>query len=515
MQNLKLIAWQNSVFKLTLDFSGVAAIYDLPNCIIRMQMRQAPFSPVIHEWSTAVDNIIYNVAAKLATFVAPVKDVINFSGDYKADIIIELPNGAPVVEATADITFRKGVTRTTPYSTETDTAGIFKTVEIVSSFNAGDRLLAPPTPTGNAEMIALMSAAWFDFRDVSTLYQTSDTSTPVTTSGQTLGRVSDKTGNGRHALQATAANRPQWKKKSGSRYARSDGVDDFMSINMTGVVSAYVIVQNRHGWMLSGPQYMGGATGWRIPLNEPEQIIVRETAFSDAEIVVLNAYFSVPRQYAIFTSYSTTAFHNIAGPSAPYQITYKGENGLTYQTTANGQSVDVGAQGLTAPITVLYPDVIRTDNSATRIYFYGNGFAGLIPSMQVSSLSEFACGDNQLAGSLPSFPASLTAFSCYNLQLAGSLPILPASLTYYSGANNLLTGYLGTSISIQFGSVYLGFNNLSQAAVDAILVQLAAAGKNSGTRVCDLSGAGNAAPSATGLTAKTTLLGLGWTVTTN
>lgn len=40
--------------------------------------------------------------------------------------------------------------------------------------------------------------AWYDPSDISTLYQSTDTSSPVTTTGQTVKRLEDKSGNARH-----------------------------------------------------------------------------------------------------------------------------------------------------------------------------------------------------------------------------------------------------------------------------------------------------------------------------
>lgn len=49
---------------------------------------------------------------------------------------------------------------------------------------------------------------WTDFADVTTLFQTEDTSTPVTTNGQFIGRASDKSGANNHVIQITALLRP-------------------------------------------------------------------------------------------------------------------------------------------------------------------------------------------------------------------------------------------------------------------------------------------------------------------
>lgn len=68
----------------------------------------------------------------------------------------------------------------------------------------------------------------------------------------------------------------------------------------------------------------------------------------------------------------------------------------------------------------------------------------------------------------------------------------------------------GVDITAQHGleNLYLDHNDLSQGQVDAILVQLAADGNHDG----HLSMLFNSIPSSTGLAAKATLIGRGWTV---
>lgn len=61
------------------------------------------------------------------------------------------------------------------------------------------------------------------------LYQTSDTSSPVTASGQSVGRVTDLSPNGRHATQATSSQRPVYTESGGYRYLDGDGADDRMA----------------------------------------------------------------------------------------------------------------------------------------------------------------------------------------------------------------------------------------------------------------------------------------------
>ena len=59
---------------------------------------------------------------------------------------------------------------------------------------------------------------WYDPSDLSTLFQDSSGTTPVTAAGQPVGYIADKSGNGYHAIQATAEDRPILRADSNGRY---------------------------------------------------------------------------------------------------------------------------------------------------------------------------------------------------------------------------------------------------------------------------------------------------------
>lgn len=61
------------------------------------------------------------------------------------------------------------------------------------------------TPASIANLIG-----WWDASDISTLFQTTDTSTPVTTTGDPVGRWSDKSGVGNHVTQSTGSAKPAY-----------------------------------------------------------------------------------------------------------------------------------------------------------------------------------------------------------------------------------------------------------------------------------------------------------------
>lgn len=77
-----------------------------------------------------------------------------------------------------------------------------------------------------------------DPNDLTKIYQTNDTSTPVTTDGQSLGRVTDKSSGGNHLVQATAGNRPVWRNSGGIQWI--DFTTDFFNItNCTTLLSGW------------------------------------------------------------------------------------------------------------------------------------------------------------------------------------------------------------------------------------------------------------------------------------
>ena len=70
---------------------------------------------------------------------------------------------------------------------------------------------------------------WYDPSDLTTLFQDTAGTTPVTTPGQTVALMLDKSGNGLNATQPTTSRRPTYQVDAGGRgYLSFDGVDDWM-----------------------------------------------------------------------------------------------------------------------------------------------------------------------------------------------------------------------------------------------------------------------------------------------
>lgn len=72
------------------------------------------------------------------------------------------------------------------------------------------------------------NGVWYDPSDLSTMFQDSAGTTPVTAVGQPVGKILDKSGRGNHATQSTAGYKPLLQTENGRNYLAFDGLDDFL-----------------------------------------------------------------------------------------------------------------------------------------------------------------------------------------------------------------------------------------------------------------------------------------------
>ena len=89
-------------------------------------------------------------------------------------------------------------------------------------------------------------AAWWDFSDITTLYQDAARTTPVTADGDVIGGVADKSPNGRHLSQATTSLKALYKTgilngKSASLFDGSDDAFALTSLTSTTSFSFFVV----------------------------------------------------------------------------------------------------------------------------------------------------------------------------------------------------------------------------------------------------------------------------------
>lgn len=339
--------------------------------------------------------------------------------------------------------------------------------------------------------LSLSPLAWWQPGDFTTAFQDSAGSTPITAAGQTVGRLNDKSGNGKSAIQATPANEPLLTPGLGIR--QSDTTDTIVATLTTGG-TAYT--NTPVGWYRSNAP----AASYRLPLCDATETIITPT-LTGAQEAALAAYFGTDEKYMVCVSTDTTISNlRIYTGGATTALLFVGANGATVSkdlSLNSNTSYDVSADGLTAPVTVAWPAGLIATANLYVLYLTSNALSGSLPLFAGNTaITDVAVSSNQLTGSIPSLAAN-------------------ASLVDFRCSDNQMTGYAGGGVSASL-DIFIATNNLLTAdAVDAILADFVAANRVTGARVLSLGGTGNATPSATGLTDKATLVSRGWTVTTN
>ncbi len=98
----------------------------------------------------------------------------------------------------------------------------------VGSLLSISRVFSPAQLFANGEQ-----GFWLDPFDMASMFQDSAGTTPVTATGQPVGKMLDKSGRGNHAIQATSASRPVLQKDAAGRfYLAFDGIDDSLSVSI-------------------------------------------------------------------------------------------------------------------------------------------------------------------------------------------------------------------------------------------------------------------------------------------
>ena len=84
---------------------------------------------------------------------------------------------------------------------------------------------------------------WYDSSDTSTLWQDDGRTTQVTATGQDVGAWDDKSGNGGHAKQGTAGNRPIYRGSNGIQFedTNSEYLTNTIYLPAFGVTSVFVV----------------------------------------------------------------------------------------------------------------------------------------------------------------------------------------------------------------------------------------------------------------------------------
>jgi hypothetical protein len=136
--------------------------------------------------------------------------------------------------------------------------------------------------------IDLAPLVWYDPSDITTLWQDAARTSRVTASGQTVGCIDDKSGNGHHMMQATAAKRPIYTESSGLRFLSMDGVDDEMGMaGNTATLSATHEITAAARWDIATANWAGALLSYSNVATRASQV---EMAVRNTTITLRSIY---------------------------------------------------------------------------------------------------------------------------------------------------------------------------------------------------------------------------------
>jgi len=210
---------------------------------------------------------------------------------------------------------------------------------------------------------------WIEFGDASQLNELYDQSGDVPAIGDPVGYVADQSGNGNHANQAVSNSRPTYGETvDGTRYVEFDLLDDDLLFTPSAISDANWIMATPYGTQIS-----------RLPVEAIEQPVpqsrelvgfqILEPLTEEQRQTVLDYWASKgagEEVGAVWTTNDTTIFHDYTTTNGPYEIKYFGANGVTTSSTSVDATVDVAAAGLTAPIVVVVPKALMSDDGLSR-----------------------------------------------------------------------------------------------------------------------------------------------------
>lgn len=132
--------------------------------------------------------------------------------------------------------------------------------------------------------------AWFDPSDLSTMFQDSAGTTPVTANGQPVGKILDKSGRGNHASQATAAARPLYKVTGLCKWNDFDAVDDVLNTTFQSSLGSNCTVAR--GNVGAAPTILTGQTIGTSYANSVDNagLIIVNRALTGQETIDLTAW---------------------------------------------------------------------------------------------------------------------------------------------------------------------------------------------------------------------------------
>lgn len=207
--------------------------------------------------------------------------------------------------------------------------------------------------------------AVYDPSDLSTLWQDAAGTTPVTADGDPVGRIDDKSGNGNHATQSTAAARPLYKTSGGLHWLQGDGVDDWIS-------AAFTITQP---WeRVSAIRQISWTNSRRV--------------YSGVTLQAGEVYQrSLSPELAIFSG-STLQFSAAGAVGADFVLTER-HNGASSRIAKNAGAYTTGNAGTAVPGGMTIFSFTDGTLNANARFYGGTMYEGTLTDAQIAQLRSF------------------------------------------------------------------------------------------------------------------------------
>jgi hypothetical protein len=303
----------------------------------------------------------------------------------------------------------------------------------------------------------------------------------------------DKSGNGNHATQATAAARPIY--QTAPDRVTIDGVDDKMTVTVpVGGFTGTMVLGTDQGTasygvtIPAGAYDIGGRGGLYFPGNAIVGQVIRDGALSAGDAAATEAY---------FVENGATASYGAVTSFSQYWRGWSELTSFPLIDTSSGTSFTVAwfrCNSLTS-----FPLIDTSSGTSFSLAWYGCSSLTSFPLIDTSSGTSFR----------------LTWYECSSLT---SFPLIDTSSgtlfdQAWRGCTSLTSFPANAFDNVKGGNFTDAFANtaLTQTSIDNVLVSLVASGIAAGTRVFNQSG--GSAPSSTGEAAIDTLRSRGWTVT--
>ncbi len=334
------------------------------------------------------------------------------------------------------------------------------------------------------------AGAYYDARNITSLWQDTEATIQVASAGDTAARIDDLSGNGHHATQAIVADRPEYAVTPNRLLI--DRLGDNLTVTAPSTWGDMkMLLVTPEGAAIYRVSIPSGAydfsPGAYFPGSALQVMAIIEPEFSDQQILSLVSSINPLPNYQSVTDFQDYWRSRSEITSFPLLDTSSGTNFINAWR---------GCTSLTS-----FPLLDTSSGTNFSSSWFNCTSLTSFPLLDTSSGTNF----------------SNSWLSCTSLT---SFPLLDTSsgtnfINAWRGCTSLTSfpaGMFDSCSATIFADSWADCA-LDQQSVDNILVSLVAGGQSNGT--LGISGGTNSAPSATGLAAKTTLEGRGWTVSVN